>query len=76
MKQKKPLEILSLVSAFGAVLSTPWLIHGSVISRGRAHDKTMSEKKSTQDDDYEIDAGIVSSTECEPPSGEVADGVE
>ena len=70
MKQRKPLEILSLLSALGAVACTPWCVHGAVKS---SDDCSKTTYKSVQDEEYDIDVGVASST-LEPPSGEVVDG--
>lgn len=74
MKQKKPLEIISLLAAFGSVLCTPWLLHGAVKQSMNESSSNAKSNKSVQDEDYDIDVGVASSTECEPPSGEVVDG--
>jgi hypothetical protein len=70
MKQRKPLEIISLLSAAGAVLCTPWILHGAINS-GESSNKI---RESTQNDYSDTDTDVAGSTEYEPSSGEVVDG--
>lgn len=73
MKQKKPLEILSLVSAFGSVLCTPWFLHGAV--KQLLNGSNSKPFKSVDNKDYDVDVGISSASECEPLNDEaIADG--
>lgn len=73
LKQQKPLEIVSLLSAIGSVLCMPWVVHGVVWSRrGRNKEETTF----PNGEDNDLDAGIDSSTVCEPQSGETVDGAD